>query len=416
MVMNGYDTDGDGENNFYSVNGRAFYYAKYPIRVKRSETLRIYLANLTEFDLDQLLPPPRRVLPLLPHRQHRPVRVHGHGDAVPGRARDRRDRLAQRRPLHVPRPPVGVHRPRLDGLLRGRSTSEHRVGRPPAAAPGGCACWRWCRSCCWSASPPRSCQSGGSITGLVGSSPPPADAFDVRRVEFHPGEIRVLVRNPQPEDLTIAVVTVDDAIVPVHPRRRRHPRPPALAHDHDPVHVGRGRPVPDRRHQLDGHPDDARGAGRRRDAGRQRPQRRGLRADRPAGGRGARGARDALAARRCAAPTRAGWPAFMALTGGLLTFLAVDALAEALELQAALPGALGGPGLVLLGVALSYLGLTWVAAPAARAAGPPPSAARPWRAWPWRRWSPSASACTTWARAWRSARRSRSASWPSARS
>jgi len=51
LVMNGYDTDGDGENNFYSVNGRAFYYAKYPIRVRRSETLRIYLANLTEFDL-----------------------------------------------------------------------------------------------------------------------------------------------------------------------------------------------------------------------------------------------------------------------------------------------------------------------------------------------------------------------------
>ena len=51
MVMNGFDTDGDGENNFYTVNGRAFYYAKYPIRVRRSETLRIYLANLTEFDL-----------------------------------------------------------------------------------------------------------------------------------------------------------------------------------------------------------------------------------------------------------------------------------------------------------------------------------------------------------------------------
>jgi FtsP/CotA-like multicopper oxidase with cupredoxin domain len=51
MVMNGYDTDGDGENNFYSVNGRAFYYARYPIRVRRSETVRIYLANLTEFDL-----------------------------------------------------------------------------------------------------------------------------------------------------------------------------------------------------------------------------------------------------------------------------------------------------------------------------------------------------------------------------
>jgi manganese oxidase len=51
LVMNGYDTDGDGGNNFYTVNGRSFYYAKYPITVKRSQTVRIYLANLTEFDL-----------------------------------------------------------------------------------------------------------------------------------------------------------------------------------------------------------------------------------------------------------------------------------------------------------------------------------------------------------------------------
>jgi FtsP/CotA-like multicopper oxidase with cupredoxin domain len=51
MVMNGYDTDGDGENNFYTVNGPAFYFAKYPITVRRSQTVRIYLANLTEFDL-----------------------------------------------------------------------------------------------------------------------------------------------------------------------------------------------------------------------------------------------------------------------------------------------------------------------------------------------------------------------------
>jgi FtsP/CotA-like multicopper oxidase with cupredoxin domain len=51
MVLNGFDTDGDGENNFYSVNGLAFYYAKYPITVRRSQTVRIYIANLTEFDL-----------------------------------------------------------------------------------------------------------------------------------------------------------------------------------------------------------------------------------------------------------------------------------------------------------------------------------------------------------------------------
>ena len=51
MVLNGFDTDGDGENNFYAVNGPAFYYAKYPIKVRRSQTVRIYIANLTEFDL-----------------------------------------------------------------------------------------------------------------------------------------------------------------------------------------------------------------------------------------------------------------------------------------------------------------------------------------------------------------------------
>ena len=46
-----FDTDGDGSNNFYTVNGLSFYYAKHPITVTRSETVRIYLANLTEFDL-----------------------------------------------------------------------------------------------------------------------------------------------------------------------------------------------------------------------------------------------------------------------------------------------------------------------------------------------------------------------------
>src|SRR3954447_17046034 len=51
MVMNGFDTDGDGANNFYTVNGRTFYYARYPIRVSRATPVRIYVANLTEFDL-----------------------------------------------------------------------------------------------------------------------------------------------------------------------------------------------------------------------------------------------------------------------------------------------------------------------------------------------------------------------------
>ncbi len=58
--------------------------------------------------------------------------------------------------------------------------------------------------------------------------------------------------------------------------------------------------------------------------------------------------------------------AFMALTAGLLSFLAVESLAEAFTLQALLPGALGGAGLVLLGVALSALGMTFLASRLAR--------------------------------------------------
>ena len=56
--------------------------------------------------------------------------------------------------------------------------------------------------------------SGSSLVGLIGTNPPPADEFDVRRIVFEPGEIRIRVTNPQQQDLTIASVTVDDAIVP----------------------------------------------------------------------------------------------------------------------------------------------------------------------------------------------------------
>jgi zinc transporter, ZIP family len=50
--------------------------------------------------------------------------------------------------------------------------------------------------------------------------------------------------------------------------------------------------------------------------------------------------------------------ALMALTAGLLTLLAFDAFAEALSLQAQLPAGFQGTGLVLVGIAASYLGLT----------------------------------------------------------
>jgi hypothetical protein len=59
------------------------------------------------------------------------------------------------------------------------------------------------------------------------------------------------------------------------------------------------------------------------------------------------------------APTPSWLAAFMALTAGLLTFLGVEALVEAFELQARCRARSAAPGLVLLGVALSYLTMTF---------------------------------------------------------
>ena len=56
---------------------------------------------------------------------------------------------------------------------------------------------------------------GSSVVDLIGHEPASAPTSSTsRRVEFQPGEIRIRVRNPQVEELTIASVTVDDAIVP----------------------------------------------------------------------------------------------------------------------------------------------------------------------------------------------------------
>ncbi|HEU5119988.1 MAG TPA: multicopper oxidase domain-containing protein, partial [Candidatus Nitrosocosmicus sp.] len=50
MVMNGYDTDFDTENNFYTVNGIPYYYMHNPIQIQKNEPIRVYLVNMLEFD------------------------------------------------------------------------------------------------------------------------------------------------------------------------------------------------------------------------------------------------------------------------------------------------------------------------------------------------------------------------------
>ena len=198
---------------------------------------------------------------------------------------------------------------------------------------------------------------GDRLVELVGGKPPPADEFDVRRVELRPGEIRVQVRNPQRDDLTIAVVTVDDAIVP-------------FTHD-GPVTLGRLRSstivVP--YEWVAGEPL---AIGVTSSTGIQTTHEVAAAVETPvASARGFLGYAAigllvgvvpvALGLLWLPSLRRVGahWlAAFMALTAGLLTFLGVEALAEALELQASIPAALGGSGLVLLGLAASALGMT----------------------------------------------------------
>ena len=50
MVMNGFDTNFDGDNEVYAANSIAFAYMKDPIKIKRDQQQRIYLVNMTEFD------------------------------------------------------------------------------------------------------------------------------------------------------------------------------------------------------------------------------------------------------------------------------------------------------------------------------------------------------------------------------
>jgi zinc transporter ZupT len=201
--------------------------------------------------------------------------------------------------------------------------------------------------------------TGGSLLELVGQSPPPRDELDVRRVEFRPGEIRVRVTNPQRETITIASVTVDDAIVPFSvdgDRTLGRLRSSTLVVPYD---------------WVDGEPlsvgvTSSTGVQTTEDvpAAFETPQ---------ASARGFLGytligllvgvlpialGLAWLPSLRRASPN---WlAAFMALTAGLLTFLALEALAEAFELQAGLPRGVGGLGVILLGVVSTYLLLTFL--------------------------------------------------------
>jgi zinc transporter, ZIP family len=201
--------------------------------------------------------------------------------------------------------------------------------------------------------------TGGSLVDLIGTKAPPKDEFQIRRVHLDPGEIRIRVTNPQHDELTIGSVAIDDAIVPykVDGRRtleRLRSSTIVVAYDwveNEPLTVGvtsstgieTSAEVAAAVETPDASPGGFLGYGLIGLLVGIVPVALGL---------------AWLPSLRNSKPA---WiAAFMALTGGLLSFLGVEALSEALDLQAALPGPLGGAGLVLLGVAVSFLTMTWL--------------------------------------------------------
>ena len=210
--------------------------------------------------------------------------------------------------------------------------------------------------------------SGSSLVGLIGQNPPQLDAFDVRRVQFEPGEIRIRVTNPQQDDLTIASVTVDDAIVPFQVD--------------GPQTLGRLRSstivIP-----FQWVEDDPITVGITSSTGIETIEAIAAAVPTP----GVTG--DAFLGYAIIGflvgvlPVALGllwlpslrridqrWlTAFMALTAGMLTLLGIESLFEAFDLQAAVGGGLGGPGLVVFGIALSYLGMAFVSTRLARSGG-----------------------------------------------
>jgi zinc transporter ZupT len=207
--------------------------------------------------------------------------------------------------------------------------------------------------------------SGGSLVGLIGRNPPSLDEFEIRRVEFKSGEIRIRVTNPQRDELTIASVTVDDAIVPFSVDGDRE--------------LGRLRSativVP-----YDWVEDEPISVGVTSSTGIETTEEIAAAVETP--GASVKGVFGygligflvgvvpvALGLLWLPSLRRADqrWlAAFMALTAGLLTFLGIEALGEAFERQAQLPEPVAGAGLVLLGVAISYLTMTFLGTRLAR--------------------------------------------------
>ena len=198
MVMNGFDTNFDRANEFYAANTIGFAYMHQPIAVRRDQLVRRLRRERPRVRPHQLVPPARQLLRRLPDRDGlEPDRAHRHGHVLPGAARDPRVALRLSRAVHVPRPPVGVHRAGLAGLLRGRVMPRWLLGVAPLALiVVGLAAFALLDG-----------------PGLGERRGPPVEELAIEQTVLRPGVIELTVRNDGADAVTVAQAQVNDAFV-----------------------------------------------------------------------------------------------------------------------------------------------------------------------------------------------------------
>ena len=128
MVMNGFDTDVDGENEFYTVNGVANYFVDHPIELRLGELARVYLVNMTEFDLLNSFHLHGNVFKL--YRTGTSLESSEITDTVmlcQGERAILEFAFKYARQVHVPRPPERVLRARLAGLFRREGVGREAI-------------------------------------------------------------------------------------------------------------------------------------------------------------------------------------------------------------------------------------------------------------------------------------------------
>ncbi len=138
MMMNGFDTNFDADNEVYAVNTVAHHFMHDPIRVEVGKLVRMYVINVTEFDLinsihlhGMFFDAYRTGTSLTPSESTDTLML------CQGERGNPRDPLPVSGQVHVPRSPERVRRARVDGPVRSHAgcavTHDTLTERAPVA-------------------------------------------------------------------------------------------------------------------------------------------------------------------------------------------------------------------------------------------------------------------------------------------